>query len=71
MPPARRQAIEKRFEESLAAVPLDALRKALEMTRLQPGNFSVDTSESAPSSPTTESESPNPTPNPTRDHSPK
>ena len=37
MPPARRQAIEERFEESLASMPLDALRKAREMTQLQLG----------------------------------
>ncbi len=37
MPPARRQAIEKRFQESLASMPLDALRKAREMTQLQLG----------------------------------
>ena len=37
MPPARRQAIEKRFEESLASMSLDALRKAREMTQLQLG----------------------------------
>lgn len=36
MPASHRQAIEKRFEESLAAPPLDALRKAREMTQLQP-----------------------------------
>jgi DNA-binding Xre family transcriptional regulator len=35
MPPARRQKIEKRFEESLAAMPLDELRKARELTQLQ------------------------------------
>lgn len=37
MPPARRQSIEKRFQESLAAMPLDALRKARQMTQLQLG----------------------------------
>lgn len=37
MPPARRQAIEKRFQESLTSMPLDALRKAREMTQLQLG----------------------------------
>ena len=37
MPPARRQAIEKRFQENLASMPLDALRKAREMTQLQLG----------------------------------
>lgn len=35
MPPARRQKVEKRFRESVAAMPLDALRKAREMTQLQ------------------------------------
>ena len=37
MPPARRQKLETRFQESLAAMPLDALRKAREMTQLQLG----------------------------------
>ena len=37
MPPARQQKIEKRFQESLADMPLDALRKAREMTQLQLG----------------------------------
>jgi predicted XRE-type DNA-binding protein len=37
MPPARRQKIEKRFQESLARMPLEALRKAREMTQLQLG----------------------------------
>jgi len=37
MPPARQQAIAKRFQESLASMPLDALRKAREMTQLQLG----------------------------------
>lgn len=37
MPPTRRRAIEKRFQESLASTPLDALRKAREMTQLQLG----------------------------------
>lgn len=37
MGPARRQKIEQRFPESLAAMPLDALRKAREMTQLQLG----------------------------------
>ncbi|MBL8179452.1 MAG: helix-turn-helix transcriptional regulator [Bryobacterales bacterium] len=37
MPPARRQKVEKRFQESIAAMPLDALRKAREMTQLQLG----------------------------------
>lgn len=35
MPTARRQKIEKRFQESLASMPLDELRKAREMTQLQ------------------------------------
>lgn len=35
MPPERRRNIEKRFQESVAAMPLDALRKAREMTQLQ------------------------------------
>ena len=35
MPPARRQKLEKRFQESVSAMPLDALRKAREMTQLQ------------------------------------
>ncbi len=35
MPPERRQNIEKRFEESLASMPLDELRKAREMTQIQ------------------------------------
>lgn len=37
MPPARRESIEKRFQESLASMPLEALRKAREMTQLQLG----------------------------------
>lgn len=37
MAPARRQTIEKHFQESLASMPLDALRKAREMTQLQLG----------------------------------
>lgn len=37
IPPARRQKIEKRFQESVASMPLDALRKAREMTQLQLG----------------------------------
>lgn len=37
MPPPRRQKLEKRFQESIAAMPLDALRKAREMTQLQLG----------------------------------
>ena len=39
MPPARRQKIEKRFQESLATMPLDELRKAQEMTQLQLGDL--------------------------------
>jgi transcriptional regulator with XRE-family HTH domain len=39
MPPARRQSIEKRFQESLAAMPLDELRKARELTQLQLGEL--------------------------------
>ena len=42
MPPARRQAIEKRFQESLASMPLDALRKAREMTQLQLGEIGAN-----------------------------
>ena len=37
MPQARRQKIEKRFEESLASMPLDELRKLREMTQFQLG----------------------------------
>lgn len=35
MSPERRQNIEKRFEESLAAMPPDELRNARELTKLQ------------------------------------
>jgi DNA-binding Xre family transcriptional regulator len=35
MPAARQQRIEKRFQKSLAAVPLDQLRKAQQMTQLR------------------------------------
>ena len=35
MPAERRQRIEKRFQKSLAAMPLDQLRKAQQMTQLQ------------------------------------
>ncbi len=35
MPPERQQNIEKRFEESLASMPLDEIRKAREMTQIQ------------------------------------
>lgn len=33
LPPVRRQKIEKRFQESLAAMPLEQLRKAQAMTQ--------------------------------------
>ncbi len=39
MPPARRQRIEKRFEESLAAMPIEELRQARELTQLQPAEI--------------------------------
>jgi len=35
MPPDRQRRIEKRFQKSLAAMPLEQLRKAQEMTQLQ------------------------------------
>jgi len=35
MPPERQRRIEKRFQNSFAAMPLDQLRKAQEMTQLQ------------------------------------
>ena len=35
MPMERQERIEKRFQDSLAAMPLDQLRKAQEMTQLQ------------------------------------
>jgi DNA-binding XRE family transcriptional regulator len=35
LPPDRRQRIDKRFQESLAAMPLDQLRKAQEMTQIR------------------------------------
>lgn len=35
MPRERRQRIEERFQASLAAMPLDQLRKAREMTQIQ------------------------------------
>jgi transcriptional regulator with XRE-family HTH domain len=35
LPPGRQRRIEKRFRKSLAAMPLDQLRKAQEMTQLQ------------------------------------
>ena len=35
MPAERRKRIEKRFQKSLAAMPLDQLRKAQQMTQLQ------------------------------------
>ena len=37
MPQARQQRIEKRFQDSLASMPLDELRKLREMTQLQLG----------------------------------
>ena len=37
MPQARQEKIEKRFQECLAAMPLDELRKLREMTQLQLG----------------------------------
>ena len=37
LPRARREKIEKRFQESLARMPLDEIRKAREMTQLQLG----------------------------------
>lgn len=37
MPVARRELIAKRVQETLAAMPLDELRKAREMTQLQLG----------------------------------
>lgn len=37
MPPARRRKIEERFEERLAAMPLDELRKARALTQVQLG----------------------------------
>lgn len=38
MSPARKEKLEKRFQESLASMPLDELRKAREMTQLQLGD---------------------------------
>lgn len=35
MPPDRQRRIESRFQKSLAAMPLDQLRKAQQMTQLQ------------------------------------
>jgi transcriptional regulator with XRE-family HTH domain len=35
MPPERQRRIEKRFQDSIAAMPLDQLRKAREMTQIQ------------------------------------
>jgi predicted XRE-type DNA-binding protein len=35
MPPDRRRRIESRFQKGLAAMPLDQLRKAQQMTQLQ------------------------------------
>ena len=37
MPPGRRMKIEQRFQESLASMPLDELRRTREMTQLQLG----------------------------------
>ena len=37
LPHARQQRIEKRFQQSVAAMPLDELRRAREMTQLQLG----------------------------------
>ena len=37
MPQARRHKIEKRFQESLASMPLDQIRKLRELTQLQLG----------------------------------
>ena len=37
MPAARQHRIEKRFQKSLAAMPLDQLRKAQQMTQLRLG----------------------------------
>ncbi|HBY60082.1 MAG TPA: hypothetical protein DEH78_09680 [Solibacterales bacterium] len=37
MPQARQQEIEKRFQDSLASMPLDELRKLREMTQLHLG----------------------------------
>ena len=37
MPPARQRKIEPRFQESLAAMPLDELRRARELTQVQLG----------------------------------
>jgi DNA-binding XRE family transcriptional regulator len=39
MPAGRQRRIEKRFRKSLAAVPLDQLRKAQEMTQLHLGEI--------------------------------
>jgi transcriptional regulator with XRE-family HTH domain len=35
MPPERQQRIEKRLQETMAATPLDQLRRAREMTQIQ------------------------------------
>jgi transcriptional regulator with XRE-family HTH domain len=35
MPPERQQRIEKRLQETMAAMPLDQLRRAQEMTQIQ------------------------------------
>ena len=39
MPDERRRKIEKRFQESLAAMPLDEIRRAREMTQLELGEI--------------------------------
>ena len=39
MPPARRQKIDHRFEEALAAMPLEELRKAQALTQVQLGEI--------------------------------
>ena len=39
LPPERQNRIEKRFRDSLEAMPLDQLRKAQEMTQLQLGEI--------------------------------
>lgn len=39
MPAGRRSRIEKRFQESVAAMPLDEIRRAREMTQLELGEI--------------------------------
>ena len=39
MPPERQQKLERRFQENLAAMPLDELRKLRELTQLQLGEL--------------------------------